>query len=71
MPEFFSDLFFCLAPCQRGYGKSHALERVESYKIGLLVQDLKAIIDHFGGLVMVLGYNCGGCCRLCGGHRLS
>ena len=59
MSEFFSDKFFCLAPCQRGYGKSYAPERVEGYKIGLLVQDLKAIIDHFGGLVMVLGFDWG------------
>ena len=48
MSEYLSDKFYCLAPDQRGYGKSYVPECVEDYKMELLIQDLKGIIEHFG-----------------------
>ena len=46
--DYLSDCFNCLAPDQRGYGKSYAPERIEDYKMELLIEDLKGIIEHFG-----------------------
>ena len=55
--EYFSDSFYCLPPDQRGYGKSYSPERVEDYKMELLIQDLKGIIKHFGGPLLILGHD--------------
>lgn len=57
--DYLSDCFNCLAPDQRGYGKSYAPERIEDYKMELLIEDLKGIIEHFGGPVLVLGHDWG------------
>ena len=59
MSEYISDSLDRLAPNQRGYGKSYALECVEDYKTEFLVQSLKRIIEHFGGSVPVLGHDYG------------
>ena len=53
MSEYLSDIFYCLAPNQRGYGTSFAPGGVEDYKMELLIQDLKGIIVHFGVPVSV------------------
>ncbi len=45
--EYLSDKFYCLAPDQRGYGKSYVPERVEDYKMELLIQDLKESLNIF------------------------
>jgi len=59
LADLLKDRFYCVAPDQRGYGQSYAPENVEDYKIGYLVEDLKGIIDHFLGPVMVLGHDWG------------
>ena len=57
--EYLSDKFYCLAPDQRGYGKSYVPERVEDYKMELLIQDLKGSIEHFRRPVLVEEYDWG------------
>ena len=59
LADLLKDRFYCVAPDQRGYGQSYAPENVKDYKIGYLVEDLKGIIDHFLGPVMVLGHDWG------------
>lgn len=43
------DRWFCVAPDQRGYGKSWRPEGVEHYEMKHLSADVIAMIDHFGG----------------------
>ena len=59
MLGYLSDKYYCLAPDQRGFGKSYAPERVEDYKMELLIQYLKGIIEHFGEPVLVLAHDWG------------
>ncbi|MCR9127452.1 MAG: alpha/beta hydrolase [Rhodobacteraceae bacterium] len=53
------DRFYCVAPDQRGYGRSYAPEGVENYKGSALVGDMKALIDLLGGRATVLGHDWG------------
>lgn len=41
--------WFCVAPDQRGFGKSWRPEGVEKYQMRHLSADIIAMIDHFGG----------------------
>lgn len=43
-----ADAFYCVAPDQRGYGRSWKPEGVEDYATKHLVADVAAMIDHFG-----------------------
>ncbi len=51
--------YHCVAPDQRGYGRSYAPEGVENYAVGHLVGDMAALIDAFGGSAIVLGHDWG------------
>ena len=42
-----SDSFLCVAPDQRGYGRSDKPEAVSDYRTGKLVQDAAAVLTHF------------------------
>lgn len=54
-----TDRYHCVAPDQRGYGRSWAPDGVENYAAGLLAGDMAALIDHFGGTATVLGHDWG------------
>ncbi|EAQ02782.1 hydrolase, alpha/beta fold family protein [Pseudooceanicola batsensis HTCC2597] len=53
------DGFHCVAPDQRGYGRSYAPGDVESYKVSHLVGDMVALIEEIGGPVTVVGHDWG------------
>ncbi|WP_375174999.1 alpha/beta fold hydrolase [Pseudooceanicola sp.] len=54
-----ADQFYCVAPDQRGYGRSWSPEGVDNYKVGKLVGDMVALIDWLGGEVTLLGHDWG------------
>ena len=55
-----SDRFHCIAPDQRGYGRSWAPEGVENYTGAELTSDMAALIAHEArGPVTVLGHDWG------------
>ncbi|WP_170390518.1 alpha/beta fold hydrolase [Ruegeria arenilitoris] len=54
-----SDRFHCIAPDQRGYGQSWAPEGISNYALSRLVSDMVALIEQFGGPVIVLGHDWG------------
>ena len=55
-----SDSFHCIAPDQRGYGRSWAPEGVENYTGAKLASDMAALVAHEGrGPVTVLGHDWG------------
>ncbi|MHA6262727.1 alpha/beta fold hydrolase [Arenibacterium sp. CAU 1754] len=54
-----SDRFHCIAPDQRGYGRSWAPEGVENYSGAALLSDMAALIEDVGGPVTVLGHDWG------------
>lgn len=54
-----SDRFHCIAPDQRGYGQSWAPDAVEDYRVGLLVQDMAALIEQEGAPIHVMGHDWG------------
>ena len=54
-----SDRFRCLAPDQRGYGRSYAPAGVEAYKTSVLVTDMVALIEWLGRPVTVIGHDWG------------
>ncbi len=55
-----SDRFLCVAPNQRGYGRSPRPEAVEAYRISRLVGDALGVLDHFGGRARaVIGHDWG------------
>lgn len=47
MLERLSDEFYCVAPDQRGYGRSSKPEGVSAYAAGKLAADAAAILTHF------------------------
>lgn len=51
--------FHCIAPDQRGYGRSWAPDEVDAYKGGALVSDMTALIEQIGGPVTVFGHDWG------------
>ena len=51
--------FYCVAPDQRGYGQSYSPAGVEAYRMHHLVEDLRGIITHLGGPLLVLGHDWG------------
>ena len=54
-----ADRFFCVAPDQRGYGRSPRPEGVEHYAMRALVGDMLGVVDHLGGRVAVVGHDWG------------
>ncbi|MGR3804863.1 alpha/beta fold hydrolase [Marinibacterium profundimaris] len=54
-----ADRFHCVAPDQRGYGRSWAPEGVGHYRLSQLVSDMAALADHLGGTVRLLGHDWG------------
>lgn len=55
-----ADRFHCIAPDQRGYGRSWSPEGVEHYKGSALTGDMAALIETLGrGPVHVLGHDWG------------
>lgn len=54
-----ADRFHCVAPDQRGYGKSWSPDDVAAYDAAELVGDMSALIDHLGGRATVLGHDWG------------
>jgi pimeloyl-ACP methyl ester carboxylesterase len=60
MPALARD-FHVVAIDQRGYNLSGQPQGVENYKVALLVDDLRAVIRHFGpGKAVVVGHDWGG-----------
>ncbi len=60
MPEW-SKHFQVVAIDQRGYNKSDQPEGVDEYKVDKLVDDVKAVIEHFGAKkATVVGHDWGG-----------
>ncbi|SOE09067.1 pimeloyl-ACP methyl ester carboxylesterase [Hoeflea halophila] len=57
--ERLADRFRCIAPDQRGFGRSWAPAEVEAYSLRELVGDMVALIDHLGGPVTVVGHDWG------------
>lgn len=55
-----ADRFHCIAPDQRGYGRSWSPEDVANYSGQALTSDMAALIDHIGrGPVTVFGHDWG------------
>ena len=54
-----TDRFYCIAPDQRGYGRSWAPEGVRNYTGSRLVADMRALIGLHGGRMTVLGHDWG------------
>ena len=54
-----ADRFHCVAPDQRGYGRSWAPKGVGNYTGAKLVGDMAALIDHLGSPVTVFGHDWG------------
>ncbi|MFC2967266.1 alpha/beta fold hydrolase [Acidimangrovimonas pyrenivorans] len=57
-----ADRYYCVAPDQRGYGKSWKPEGIESYKVSALVADAAAMIHHFapeGRAAALIGHDWG------------
>lgn len=56
-----SDRYFCVAPDQRGYGKSAKPAGVANYAGGKIARDALGIIDHYrpGGAAHVFGHDWG------------
>ena len=59
LAHLLSDHFHCIAPDQRGYGRSYSPKDVEDYRIHHLVADVKGILEHLGGSAIVLGHDWG------------
>ena len=53
------DRFHCIAPDQRGYGRSWAPEGVQNYAMSALVADMAALISHTGAPLTVIGHDWG------------
>jgi pimeloyl-ACP methyl ester carboxylesterase len=54
-----TERYFCVAPDQRGFGRSWAPHGVEHYTGGQLAGDMAALIDQLGGCATVLGHDWG------------
>ncbi|WP_235871447.1 alpha/beta fold hydrolase [Shimia sediminis] len=54
-----SHRFHCVAPDQRGYGQSWCPEGVAHYRTSALVGDMRALIEHIGAPVTVMGHDWG------------
>lgn len=61
MMPLLSDRYFCVAPDQRGYGRSARPKGVENYTGGKLARDAAGIIGHYrpGGQAHVFGHDWG------------
>ncbi len=59
LAPYLTDHFHCVAPDQRGFGRSHAPEGVDQYHIRHLSADMAALIDHLGGRVTLMGHDWG------------
>lgn len=53
-----SDRYYCIAPDQRGYGKSYAPDEISAYATSKLVEDMAALIGDRGP-VIVMGHDWG------------
>ncbi len=53
------DHFHCLAPDQRGYGRSWCPDGVGNYSLSKLVSDMVALVERFDGPITVLGHDWG------------
>ncbi len=61
MPALAEAGWFCVAPDQRGYGRSDKPARTRAYRIGALVDDALAVIDAMGRRrCHVVGHDWGG-----------
>lgn len=54
-----STYFHCIAPDQRGYGQSWSPAGVENYQMSELVEDMAALIHHYGTDAIVMGHDWG------------
>ncbi|MGR3323048.1 MAG: alpha/beta fold hydrolase [Pseudooceanicola sp.] len=54
-----SDRWRCVAPDQRGYGRSWAPPEVEAYRVEKLATDMAELAESLGGRVTVIGYDWG------------
>ncbi|MEO1686425.1 MAG: alpha/beta hydrolase [Pseudomonadota bacterium] len=60
LAERLSGAFHCVAPNQRGYGRSPRPAQVEAYRTGRLVRDAMGVLDRFGGRARaVIGHDWG------------
>lgn len=51
--------YHCVAPDQRGYGRSYAPPEPEAYRVSQMLGDITALIDDIGGPVVVVGHDWG------------
>ncbi len=59
LAPYLGERFHCIAPDQRGYGRSWAPAGVENYATSALVSDMAALIGCLGGPVTVMGHDWG------------
>ncbi len=56
-----SDLYYCVAPDQRGYAESSKPPEVEAYRVPILIADVFALADALGiGRFTLVGHDWGG-----------